>query len=156
MTAEIRREDPVQPEVLALLADSDAYHAERYPAESNHLVDPAELRGPDVRFLVARLEGRAVGTAGLVARADDWGEIKRMYVAEAARGHRLGGRLLDAVEAEARNLGLEWLRLETGIRQPEAIGLYRAAGYRERGPFGDYSTDPLSLFMEKSLGAKEA
>ena len=43
------------------------------------------------------------------------------------------------------------MRLETGIRQPEAIGLYRSAGYAEIGPFGAYRPDPLSLFMEKRL-----
>jgi hypothetical protein len=41
-----------------------------------------------------------------------------------------------------------YLRLETGISQPEALTLYRAAGYAERGPFGHYTADPLSLFME--------
>jgi putative acetyltransferase len=55
------------------------------------------------------------------------------------------------VEAEARREGLECLRLETGIHQPEALGLYRSAGYREREPFGDYARDPLSVFMEKRL-----
>jgi putative acetyltransferase len=44
------------------------------------------------------------------------------------------------------------LRLETGIHQPEALGLYRAAGFVERGPFGPYRPDPLSVFMEKPLG----
>ena len=47
--------------------------------------------------------------------------------------------------------GLLLARLETGIRQPEALGLYRASGYREIGPFGDYGPDPLSVFMEKNL-----
>ena len=41
------------------------------------------------------------------------------------------------------------LRLETGVLQPEALGLYRKLGYRERGPFGAYAADPLSVFMEK-------
>jgi putative acetyltransferase len=45
------------------------------------------------------------------------------------------------------------LRLETGVRQPEALGLYRKLGYRERGPFGAYKPDPLSVFMEKRVGA---
>jgi putative acetyltransferase len=41
--------------------------------------------------------------------------------------------------------------LETGIRQPEALGLYEQAGYKRRGPFGDYAEDPLSVFMQKRL-----
>jgi len=153
--AAIAVEDPGQPEVLALLAESDAYHAALYPAESNHLLDLEALRGPGVRFLVARLEGRAVGTGGLVSQGEEaglgWGEIKRMYLGEAARGRRLGRGLLEAIEAEARALRLSLLRLETGVKQPEALGLYRKAGYRERGPFGGYAPDPLSLFFEKRL-----
>ena len=42
-------------------------------------------------------------------------------------------------------------RLETGIHQPEALGLYRRLGYVERGPFGSYALDPLSVFFEKRL-----
>ena len=44
------------------------------------------------------------------------------------------------------------MRLETGTKQPEAIALYRKFGYVERGPFGAYKPDPLSIFMEKRLG----
>ncbi len=36
--------------------------------------------------------------------------------------------------------------------QIEAIGLYRSTGYTERGPFGTYVSDSLSLFMEKRIG----
>jgi putative acetyltransferase len=48
------------------------------------------------------------------------------------------------------------LRLETGIRQQEAIGLYQRMGFRPRGPFGQYATMPArnietSLFFEKEL-----
>jgi putative acetyltransferase len=56
------------------------------------------------------------------------------------------------LEGEARAHGLSVVRLETGTRQPEALGLYRALGYTDRGPFGEYPTDdPLSVFMEKLL-----
>jgi putative acetyltransferase len=47
--------------------------------------------------------------------------------------------------AEGRHI----LRLEAGIHQPEALGLYEALGYVRRGPFGDYGDDPVSVFMEK-------
>ena len=55
------------------------------------------------------------------------------------------------LEDELRDRQIRLARLETGISQPEAIGLYRRLGYRERGPFGRYRPDPLSLFMEKTL-----
>ena len=55
--------------------------------------------------------------------------------------------------AEQRRHGLVGIRLETGVKQPEAIGLYRAFGYVEIGPFGAYVLDPASVFMEKRLGS---
>ena len=84
-----------------------------------------------------------------MAAEDGSGEIKRMFVDPKARGMRPGRSLLDAVEQTARDAGLTTVRLETGIYQPEAISLYRKAGYRDIEPFGSYKSDPLSLFMEK-------
>ena len=145
-------ETPDQPEVLRFLAASDAFHAERYPVESNHTLPIAELLKDDVTFLVARRNGRALGCGGLLNHGDGSAEIKRMWVDPDARGLGLGRKLLDAIEQEARVLGVQTLRLETGIRQPEAIGLYRAAGYTEIPAFPPYTPDPLSHFMEKVLG----
>ena len=58
---------------------------------------------------------------------------------------------MESLEREAASVGVTRMQLETGIRQPEAIALYRTFGYGERGPFGAYQPDPLSLFMEKRL-----
>ena len=146
----IRIENPDQPEVLALLAASDAYHAALYPAESNHLVEVSTLQGPETSFYVARVDGQVRGI-GAVLRQEGYGEIKRMFVDPGARGLKLGSRLLAALEADARAVGVRCLRLETGTKQPEAIALYRRAGFREIGPFGSYLPDPNSLFMEKML-----
>ena len=117
-----------QPEVHALLRQSDAYHAALYPAESNHLVDVAALAAPNVRFLVARRGGKAIGCGALVLGADGEAEIKRMFVVPEARGLKLGSRILDALEAAAKAEGVRIVRLETGVRQPEALGLYRRHG----------------------------
>jgi len=144
-------ESPRQADVKRLLAALDVYQSALYPAESNHFLDVDTLAGPTVRFFVARREGEALGCAALRIDPSGYGELKRMYVTPLARGVRLGRRLLDRIEAEARREGLDYLRLETGIHQPEALRLYRAAGYREREPFGDYAPDPLSVFMEKRL-----
>ena len=78
-------------------------------------------------------------------------EMKRVFVAPAARGKGVARLLMEALEREAAKLGVTLMQLETGIRQPEAIALYRKFGYAERGPFGSYQPDPLSLFMEKRL-----
>jgi len=104
-----------------------------------------------VRFFVARRSGEALGCGALRIDAEDYGEVKRMFVLPRARGLKLGRLIIDRLEAEARREGLGCLRLETGIHQAEALGLYRAAGFVERGPFGEYGPDPLSVFMEKRL-----
>jgi putative acetyltransferase len=147
----LARESPRQADVGRLLAALDAYQSALYPAESNHFLDVDALSAPAVRFFVARRDGTALGCAALRIDPERYGELKRMYVTPEARGMSLGRRLLECVETEARREGLECLRLETGMHQTEALGLYRSAGYREREPFGDYARDPLSVFMEKRL-----
>jgi putative acetyltransferase len=151
----IARESPDQAEILILLGASDRYHAALYPAESNHLVDVSSLMATNVRFLVAReAEGPAIGCGAIVLGKDAdiaTAELKRMWVNPAIRGAGLGRRLLEALEAAAAAEGVALLRLETGVSQPEALGLYKTAGYRERGPFGSYTADPLSVFMEKAI-----
>ncbi|MCA1366089.1 GNAT family N-acetyltransferase [Bradyrhizobium sp. BRP14] len=148
----IAEEQPRQPAIIRLLELSDAYAASLYPAESNHLVDISTLERPAVSFFVARRDGEIVGCCALVEAGDGTAEIKRMFVDPGARGLQIGKRLLTALEAKAEKLGLSAIRLETGIYQPEAIGLYKAFGYVEREPFGGYQPDPLSLFMEKTVG----
>jgi len=147
----IAAESADQPEVHALLVQSDGYMAGLYPAESNHLVDVAVLTAPNARFLVARRDAIAVGCGALLLGADGEAEIKRMFVAPEARGG-VGKQILAALEAAAKADGVRVIRLETGVRQPEALGLYRRCGYTERGPFGSYEKDPLSTFFEKWIG----
>jgi putative acetyltransferase len=149
--SQIETEDPHQPELLAMLADSDAYYAKLYPAASNHLLDASTLAASEVTFLVVRVSGRAVGFGALVRIDAELGEIKRMYIEPAMRARRLGRLLLSALEDRARRNGLSCLRLETGTRQPEAIALYRSAGYSDIAPFGNYRPDPFSVFMEKRM-----
>lgn len=147
----INTESPDQPEVRSMLERLDAYCAALYPAESNHLMDIASLLQGDALFLVARdVDGSAVGCAALVNR-DGYGEVKRMFVDENRRGLGAGRQLLEHIVIFARMCGLRELKLETGIHQPEAIGLYERSGFTRCAPFGDYSDDPLSVFMEKRL-----
>ncbi len=144
-------ESPRQPDVARLLEALDAYQSSLYPPESNHFLDVEALAAPSVRFFVARRDREAVGCGALRIDQAGYGELKRMFVAPAARATRLGRRILERIEEEARREGLDRLRLETGIHQPEALGLYRSAGYVEREAFGEYKPDPLSVFMEKRL-----
>jgi len=148
----IAAETADQPEVRALLRQSDAYLTGLYPAESNHLVDVGALCAPSVRFLVARRGAGVVGCGALVLGAPGEAEIKRMFVVPQARGHRIGRQILAALEEVALAEGVRVVRLETGVRQPEALALYRSSGYVERGPFASYRPDPLSTFFEKWVG----
>ena len=140
--------DPAAPGVLVLLAQSDRYMAALYPAESNHMTDAAALRDPAVTFLAVS-EGDTVVACGALVRQDaGMAEIKRMFVSEDHRGRGFGKRILEHLMeiADAERLTL---RLETGARQPEAIGLYRAHGFAEIPAFAPYGPDPLSVFMER-------
>lgn len=147
----ITQESPNQADIIAMLGQLDAYCASLYPAESNHLMDIASLLEPGVVFLAARdAQARLLGCGAFVARGE-YAEVKRMMVDPASRGQGVGGRLLAEIARRAREAGFASLKLETGISQPEAIGLYERDGFVYRAPFGAYQIDPLSLFMEKPL-----
>lgn len=145
--------DPASPAMRALLSASDRHMATLYPAESNHMADPAALAVPGALFLGAWLDGEAAACAAVLPGFDGvrYGEIKRVYVSESCRGRGVARALMARLEEHLRAQGVALARLETGVRQPEALALYRALGYRERGPFGEYGEDSLSVFMEKVL-----
>jgi len=145
--------DPGAPEVRAIVDASDAYYDGLYPAESNHLEAIDDLRKDNVLLVGCRCDGLLVasGAAKLMRDDGDYAEIKRVFVLPGYRGRGLSAKLMAYLENELHGRGVELLRLETGVRQPEALGLYRKLGYRERGPFGAYRSDPLSVFMEKRL-----
>lgn len=147
----IRLEPADRPEVLALIDALDAYQKPLYPAESHHGIDVRALSQPEVLFAVVRDEAGAAMACGAVVLGAQWGEVKRMFVLPAWRGQGVSQRLLDFLQTEAIARGCRRLMLETGILQPEALGLYERAGFVRRGPFGDYAEDPLSVFMQKDL-----
>jgi putative acetyltransferase len=147
----IALESPDQPEVIALIAELDAYQDTLYPPESRHALDLSSLKQPNVLFAVAR-DGshRALGCGAIVLNSE-FGELKRMYVSPQSRGQGIGWRLMALLEAKAAELGCTVLKLETGPFQPEALALYERCGYERRGPYGKYTDDPLSVFMQKRL-----
>jgi putative acetyltransferase len=106
---------------------------------------------PDGAFLVLRDGGRAVACGGICRFDETRAELKRMYVVPEKRGRGHGRSLLEALEAEALRLGYRGLVLETGDRQPEALGLYRSSGYEPMPCYGVYATRALSLCFEKRL-----
>jgi putative acetyltransferase len=147
---DIRQADPREAVFRAFLAASDDYAASLYPAESNHMLDVETLRRPDIYFVGLWKDSAALG-CGAFRQYTDYVEIKRVWLDASARGRGLSRKIMSHLEAEALKRGITVARLETGISQPEALGLYRALGYVERAPFGDYKPDPLSVFMEKQL-----
>jgi len=99
--------------------------------------DAAELTPPAGVLIIARLDGRPIGCGALKVKDPRVGEIKRMWVSPDARGLGLGRRILEGLEAHARDIGLTTLRLETNRTLKEAQELYRSCGYREVAPFNE-------------------
>ena len=144
-------EAPNQPAVVQLIDELDAYQKPLYPAESHHGIDMSALMQSNVIFAVARDDaGHAVG-CGAIVIGPNYGELKRMFVSPRARGTGVGKALLEFLEQAAIEKDCLVATLETGIYQPEALGLYERAGYVRCEPFGDYQPDPMSVFMRKTL-----
>jgi putative acetyltransferase len=149
---EIAPVDPGIPEIMAMFDELNAYMSALYPAESNHFADVETLRQPNVRFLGAKLNGEYVGCGGIVMEGKDYSEIKRIYVSSATRGLGIGRKLIERLAEASRKEGIDLMRLETGISQPEALALFAACGFVRRASFGDYpKDDPYSVFMERAL-----
>jgi len=139
--------------VAELLRQSTEYASSLYPAESNHLDNADELSQDNVYLVGAFCRDVLVGIGAVKRLAHDvkYGEIKRLFVLPAHRGSGLAKRIMGELEAHLRQRGIGVARLETGIYQPEALGLYRRLGYELRDPFGEYQPDPFSVFMEKRI-----
>jgi DNA-binding MarR family transcriptional regulator len=99
--------------------------------------DDESLRLPHGLLLVASLRGDPIGCGALKIHDGGPATIKRMWVAESARGLGVGRRLLSELEARAADHGARAIRLETNRTLAEAISLYRSAGYVEVAPFND-------------------
>lgn len=150
----IAEEAPDRPDIVALIAASDAYSLERYPPEGHFGTDIDGLKAANITFLCARRDGVAEGCGAIRWQADGSAELKRVFVAATARGAGLGRRLMARLEALAAGRDVETLYLETGPLNTEAVAMYRGLGYAECGPFGDYAANPYSLFMHKKLTGK--
>lgn len=149
----IALESPDQPEVIALIAELDAYQDSLYPPEARYALDLGTLKQPHVLFAVARDAAGAAVACGAIVLEAGHGELKRMYTHPSARGQGVASALLARLETEAAVRGCGQLYLETGPYQPEALGFYARSGYARCGAFGGYREDPLSVFMRKALVA---
>lgn len=151
MRVHIQPEQPDSAVARALIAELDAVLNPHYPPESRHGYSVEKLILQGVAFFVVYLDEQAVGCGGVQIFGDEYAELKRMYVRPGFRGRGVGKQLLAHLEAYAAERGIRVLRLETGVAQTEAIGLYEGFGFRRIPPFGPYLEDPLSICMEKKL-----
>jgi putative acetyltransferase len=153
-TVLIRRADPVEPRLRALLERHVARARAETAPGSAHALDIEQLRSPAIAFFAAWDGEEPLGVIALKRLADAHGEVKSMYTAEQARRRGIGAALLARVIAEARGQQLTRLSLETGSWDyfEPARSFYRRCGFRECGPFADYRADPNSVFMTLELG----
>lgn len=145
--------------IAALNAELSALYPE--PGATHFSLDAKEVAPGAGIFVVARWHGRPVGCGALRSVRDpalvrevgsQAGELKRMYVASEMRGRGIGRALLGRLEAEARTLGLTRLVLETGLRQTEALALYRRAGFTAIPAYGEYAaSSTTSVCLGKTL-----
>ncbi len=150
MSVEIRIDDPLSTDGRALIGESDLFIRAIFPPEECFTFSPDELSTPNTRFYIARDNTVPVGCVALV-RYDAYSEVKRMFVADSAKGKGIGRKLMQRLEQDAKNTNVSLIRLETSEKLVAAVNLYQSLGYAKRGAYGDYPDCGVSLFMEKSL-----
>jgi GNAT superfamily N-acetyltransferase len=148
-------EDPTSPMSRQLMAALTLELEGRY--DPNVAVDvtrmPAlhDVSSGGVQFVVAWLDGQPVGCGAIRPIDAGAAEVKRMYVIPNARGKGIARQILTQLEELAMADGFSVTRLETGIRQPEAVALYEKAGYVSIPCYGIYAQNPESRCFEKKL-----
>lgn len=148
----VEREDPTSPVSSQLMAEVSAELGALYDDDGIGNFRVGHVMIPRSAFVVAWLDGEAVGCGAIRPMDDDRvAEVKRMYVRPKMRGQGISRRILKTLETLAREYDYTTVRLETGLRQPQAMGLYESEGYQRIPCFGDYALDPLSVCYEKTL-----
>ena len=143
------------PAVLRLVQGLTEEYRRRYGANDEMTAyEPAMFEPPRGYFLVLQSEGVTVAGGGFRRLDANTAEIKRMWTDPKHRGRGYGRRVLDSLETEAARQGLARVRLETGTAQPEAIALYRSAGYIPIPGYGRYKHSPGNVSLEKILPAR--
>ncbi len=147
----IAPERPDTADARALVLELEAHLEPLYPRESRHGYAVEKLIAQAVAFFVIRHDGAPAACGGVQLFGTEYAELKRMYVRPQYRGLGLAKAMLTHLADHARARGVRLLRLETGIHQHAAIGLYEREGFRPIPSFGEYTDDPLSRFYEKQI-----
>jgi putative acetyltransferase len=148
------REEPLAgPVALDLITALNTELRSRYPnpLDTHWDLSEEEVAPAQGRFVVAYLEELPVGCGAVRRIEPSVGELKRMYVVPAYRSTGIGRALVGQLEAIAVLIGIDRVVLETGVHSPDAIAMYRGAGYAEIPKFGQYVDSPLSYCMAKEL-----
>jgi GNAT superfamily N-acetyltransferase len=141
-------DDPVAHDLVERVQQE---YVARYGGRDEAVVDPAEFLPPRGLFLVAEVDGVAVGSGAWRAMGAGLTEIKRVYVDPAHRRRGLADLIVDALERSAAQAGCRSVVLNTGARQPEALGLYARRGYGSVPGYGVYACAPGAVFLGKQL-----
>ena len=148
----IRPEHPDSAVARALVDAVQEEYRHRYGGPDETPVDPASFEPPSGIFAVGWVHGRPVASGALRRQDDHTAEIKRMYVAPDARRRGVGAAMLRWLEDAAERTGYRRLVLETGDEQPEALAMYRSAGYEAVEPYGYYRCHPDAHALGRTLG----
>jgi len=150
---DIYEDDVTGEKIINLLKEHLENMHEITPPESVHALDLGGLRVPEITFWTAWEGENLLGCGALKELNGASGEIKSMRTATAHRGKGFGAAMLEHILKAAKERGYTQLYLETGA-MPEFVParrLYARYGFEERGPFGNYTDDPNSVFMSKQL-----
>lgn len=151
MATIVTRERPDTSDSMLLIDELEAHLAPFYPQENRFGYSVEKLLQQSVAFFIVRVDSVPAGCGGVQFFGTEYGELKRMFVRRQFRGLGLGKLMLAHLEDFARGNNIPLLRLETGIYQREAIGLYQRMGYKNCPPFGEYKASELNIFFEKMI-----
>ena len=143
-------------DALALIGELDKELLQRYPSSSIHTLDLDKITRESGLFLVGYISEIAVACCSLCRIEPGAGEIKRVFVRQQYRRKGISEQMMKHLEKQAAERDFRILRVETGVRQPEAIAMYQKLGYYDIAKYGEYINDPNSICMEKRLTEKEA
>jgi putative acetyltransferase len=145
--------DPRAPEAAELIGALSAELARRYDymEDGSGGFKPEDALGPRGAFVIGRVGGDPVACGAIRPLERDVAELKRVFVKVGFRGRGYSKAVVRELERQARARGYRVMRLETGVRQPEAISLYESLGYHRIPNYGEYRDSSLSVCFEKGL-----
>jgi GNAT superfamily N-acetyltransferase len=143
--------EPSNPDLLHLITKLDEELFERYPAEEVFGINFDDPMTQEIVFVVAYMNRFPVGCGGIRPLDNESTELKRFFVDKPFRNRGVAARILNLLEKTAKQLAFKYIRLETGVEQPESVSFYKKHGYKETDKFGHYIDCESSLCYEKRI-----